>query len=52
MKKGRTRSQLRRSLALITVAGCLAMAYVAGTTSPAFVQFMRDTHRREAAGID
>jgi len=32
---------LRRSLVLITVAGSLAMAYAAGTASPAFVQFMR-----------
>ena len=48
MKKRRTRSRLRRSLALITVAGCLAMAYVAGTTSPAFVQFMRDIGATDA----
>jgi MFS family permease len=34
-------SQLRRSLVLITVAGCLAMSFVSGTTSPAFVEFMR-----------
>jgi MFS family permease len=31
---------LRRSLRLITAAGCLAMVFVAGTTSPAFVAFM------------
>ena len=39
--KRKHRTPLRRSLLLISVAGCLAMAYVAGTTSPAFVQFMR-----------
>jgi len=39
---------LRRSLALITVAGCLAMIYVAGTTSPAFVAFVRALGATEA----
>jgi MFS family permease len=34
-------SQLRRSLVRITVAGCLAMVYSAGISSPAFVDFMR-----------
>lgn len=34
-------SRLRGSLVLITIAGCLAMIYAAGTTSPAFVEFMR-----------
>ncbi|MBN1670379.1 MAG: MFS transporter [Kiritimatiellae bacterium] len=33
--------KLRGSLSLITIAGCLAMVYVAGTASPAFVEFMR-----------
>ena len=39
---------LRRSLVLIGVAGCLAMVYVAGTASPAFVQFMRDIGATDA----
>jgi len=56
MKKTKARSPLRRSLTLITIAGCLAMAYVAGTTSPAFIQFMRtigatDAHFGLLAGI-
>ena len=56
MKKMKARSPLRRSLTLITIAGCLAMAYVAGTTSPAFIQFMRtigatDAHFGLLAGI-
>ncbi|MBN1558042.1 MAG: MFS transporter [Lentisphaerae bacterium] len=41
MKRTASIAPLRRSLTLITVAGCLAMAYVAGTTSPAFIEFMR-----------
>ena len=54
--KRKHRTPLRQSLTLITVAGCLAMAYVAGTTSPAFVQFMRtigatDAHFGLLAGI-
>jgi MFS family permease len=49
-------SQLRRSLRLITIAGCLAMVYVAGTTCPAFVEFMRaigarDVHFGLLAGV-
>ena len=50
------RASLRRSLRLITAAGCLAMVYVAGTTSPVFVQFMRtigatDVHFGMLGGI-
>lgn len=40
-------ASLRRSLTLITVAGCLCMGFVAGTTSPAFVEFMRAIGARD-----
>ncbi len=48
MKETESRSLLCRSLRLISVAGCLSMVYTAGTTSPAFVQFMRDLGATDA----
>ncbi|MDA0322342.1 MAG: MFS transporter [Verrucomicrobia bacterium] len=32
---------LRNALGTLTLSGCLAMVYIAGTTSPAFTEFMR-----------
>ena len=38
---------LERSLDRITIAGCLFMVYVAGTTSPVFTEFMRAIGAKE-----
>ena len=38
----RSKSDLRRSLVLVTTAGCLAMVYMAGTACPLMTRFFLD----------